>query len=96
MTKKADMNINADEDLNDEERQQAILIFKVLVWLVTILMFAAIALQIYAGFHNWVWFLAIPLWAILWFILKTAKRYLRNISDTLEAEITVQGAKPFE
>jgi len=87
---------NDDEDLKDEERQQAILIFKSLVWLTTILMLAAIALQIYAGVKGWTWYLAIPLWAVLWFILKTTKRYLRNISDTLEAEITVKGAKPFE
>jgi len=42
---------NDDEDLKDEERQQAILIFKSLVWLTTILMLAAIALQIY-GFQG--------------------------------------------
>lgn len=82
--------------LNDEERQQAILIFKTLTWTLTFIMFAAIALQIYAGFQGWVWYLAIPLWALLWFILKTIKRYLRTISDALEAEITVKGAKPFD
>lgn len=89
-------NEDTYEDLNDEERHQAILIFKVLVWVTTGLMFAAIGLQIYAGVNGWTWYIVIPLWAILWFILKTAKRYIRNISDALEAEITVKGAKPFE
>lgn len=82
--------------LNDEERQQAILIFKTLIWTLTFIMCAAIALQVYAGIQGWFWYLAIPLWAVLWFLLKTAKRYLRNIIDSLEAEITVKGAKPFE
>ena len=64
------MTTGNDEELNDEERRQAILIFKALPWVVQLIMFAAIAVQIYAGMQGWLWYAAIPLWALLWFVLK--------------------------
>lgn len=76
-----------DVEFTDEETRLGVKIFGLLYFISIALLFLAIVFAIYLGFKGVLWYVAIPIWAVCNLGLRVLKRYLRNIFESLTADM---------
>ncbi|MCK5745626.1 MAG: hypothetical protein KAH44_05400 [Oricola sp.] len=81
-----DNNEDDDGELSPEEIRVAIKLFTATYVLVILLGLVAVGGVIYMGFKGTLWYLAIPAWALLWFVFRVSKRYIKNILSSLRTD----------
>ncbi|MEL7487000.1 MAG: hypothetical protein AAGJ87_07285, partial [Pseudomonadota bacterium] len=84
------MNSEDDDLTTDDVLKVAptiIRVFAALYIFMILLNCFALGILVYAGWQGWVWWIVLPAGAVVWFIIRVAKTWMRNLMEAAREQL---------